>query len=142
MDIMAHTIEPQPIPIESQNAGHELRDSPFGTIVVGFISMAVLLGTSIIVVIFLLGYFGSIQIKNQDMLKSQPVGPQEQVTLKIRLQVNPARDLLELQQKNQHILQTYGWVDQAKTRVHIPIEKAMEKALEQGFPSRQNAPSK
>ena len=139
---MAHTIEPQPIPIESQNAGHELRDSPFWPIVVGFISMAVLLGTSIIVVIFLLGYFGSNQIKSQEMLKNQPVGPQEQITLDLHLQVNPPRDLIELEQKNQHILETYGWVDQAKTRVHIPIEKAMEKALEQGFPSRENAPTK
>jgi hypothetical protein len=40
-----------------------------------------------------------------------------------------AKNLTELQAADQATLTTYGWNDQAKGIVHIPITKAMELAL-------------
>lgn len=34
-------------------------------------------------------------------------------------------------------IQTYGWVDQNAKLVHVPIERAMELALQKGFPVQQ-----
>jgi hypothetical protein len=53
-----------------------------------------------------------------------------------RLQSDPVDDWLNFQAENQRILSTYGWVDRPAGIVRIPIEKAMELALERGFPVR------
>ena len=43
-----------------------------------------------------------------------------------RLQTDPAGDLRTLRADEQARLQGYGWADQSKTIVRIPIERAME----------------
>ncbi|HXW55867.1 MAG TPA: hypothetical protein VEJ67_08980 [Candidatus Cybelea sp.] len=53
-----------------------------------------------------------------------------------RLQVHPHRDLKSFCDEQLKMLNSYGWVDQQKSVVHIPIERAMDKLLEQGLPAR------
>ena len=43
-----------------------------------------------------------------------------------RLQEHPIADLQALRARENAQLGSYGWVDQATGRVHIPIERAME----------------
>src|SRR5690606_8893218 len=38
------------------------------------------------------------------------------------------------------LLTTYGWADKQEGRVRIPIDRAMEKALEEGLPKPQIQP--
>jgi hypothetical protein len=50
------------------------------------------------------------------------------------LQVNPADDLQKMREANKQILEGYGWVDQQKGIVRIPIEQAMKLVVERGLP--------
>jgi hypothetical protein len=51
-----------------------------------------------------------------------------------RLQPNPAQDFQAFYATQQAELDSYGWVDQKRGIVHIPIEQAMEKLSEQNLP--------
>lgn len=63
-----------------------------------------------------------------EFARKQPPAP--------NLQKDPFADWVDLQRENEEILTTYGWVDQPSGVVRIPIERAMELALERGFPLR------
>jgi hypothetical protein len=126
---MAHKTEPQPIPIESQEAGYELRDALLFPIVVGFASIAILLFSSVIATVILLGYFESNNNQSHGIVTLTM--PQEQVVPKeAELQVNPERDLAVYKAESELILSSYGWVDSGAGQVRIPIEQAMDLALE------------
>ena len=49
------------------------------------------------------------------------------------LQALPPVDMAEYKASAMSHLNSYGWVDEAAGKTHIPIERAMEIALEQGF---------
>jgi hypothetical protein len=54
-----------------------------------------------------------------------------------RLQTSPREDLKSLQERDEAILSTYGWVDRNAGIVRIPIDEAMKLTVERGLPSRQ-----
>jgi hypothetical protein len=58
-----------------------------------------------------------------------------------RLQTKPREDLKELRAAEEAVLHSYGWIDPAGGVVHIPIERAMELTLQQGLPTRAQAPA-
>jgi hypothetical protein len=58
-------------------------------------------------------------------LRRLPPGP--------RLQAAPERQLQELRRTEEHLLDSYGWVDQASGVARIPIERAMDLILERGL---------
>lgn len=51
-----------------------------------------------------------------------------------RLQPNPAEDLQTFRATQQAELDGYGWINQSKGIVHIPIDRAMELLSEQNLP--------
>lgn len=53
------------------------------------------------------------------------------------LQPDPAADLDKFRATNEQQLNTYGYVDQGKGVVHIPIERAIDIVAQQGLPTRQ-----
>jgi hypothetical protein len=53
-----------------------------------------------------------------------------------RLQTTPRQDLKDLRANEDRRLQGYGWVDRNAGIVHIPIDVAMKRVVEQGLPSR------
>jgi hypothetical protein len=53
-----------------------------------------------------------------------------------RLQRAPVADLDKFRAAEDQILNTYGWVDQANGRVHIPIDRAMDMLPQEGLPTR------
>lgn len=52
------------------------------------------------------------------------------------LQSAPRQDLQSLRERDQRILNGYGWVDRRTGTVSIPVEKAIDKLLRQGMPPR------
>jgi hypothetical protein len=60
----------------------------------------------------------------------QPLPPEP------RLQTDPHGDLLRLRESEDHILNSYGWVDRNAGVVRIPIEQAMKLTVQRGLPSR------
>lgn len=53
-----------------------------------------------------------------------------------RLQQNPRVDLGAYVQEQNHVLETYGWVDRKAGVVRVPINQAMTLLLQQGLPVR------
>lgn len=53
-----------------------------------------------------------------------------------RLQTQPFKDLYLLRQHETEQLTAYGWVDKGAGVVRLPIDRAMERLLEQGLPVR------
>lgn len=51
-----------------------------------------------------------------------------------RLQTDPQADLGAYVRKEQHLLDSYGWVDRRRGIAHIPIEMAMERLARAGIP--------
>lgn len=75
--------------------------------------------------------------------KSQPLGPPaspfENVRVlppQPRLQVKPGADLRSYCSDQMRKLGTYGWVDQEKGVVRIPIDRAIDATIERGLPAR------
>ena len=57
-----------------------------------------------------------------------------------RLQVDEIVDFKAYKARQDKLLGEYGWVDKNQGIVRLPIERAMERVLEQGLPSRKAAP--
>lgn len=52
-----------------------------------------------------------------------------------RLQVNPPVDMDRLRQQFGKETTEYGWADQSKGEVRLPVERAMDLVLERGLPA-------
>ncbi len=59
-----------------------------------------------------------------------------------RLQVAPNQDLQRMLGAEGATLSGYGWVDEKKGIVRVPVERAMELVLKDGLPTRPSAPGK
>ncbi|MBV9859385.1 MAG: hypothetical protein JO038_04690 [Alphaproteobacteria bacterium] len=57
-----------------------------------------------------------------------------------RLQTDPAADLAHLNANAAARLGSYGYVDRSRGLVHIPIEEAMKRVVDQGIPDWPNRP--
>ena len=53
-----------------------------------------------------------------------------------RLQTDPRGDLLRLRQREDRLLNSYGWIDRDAGVVRIPIDEAMALTAARGLPSR------
>lgn len=51
-----------------------------------------------------------------------------------RLQRDPARDLAQLRARHQQILTSTAWVDREAGTARIPIERAMDMLVQEGWP--------
>jgi hypothetical protein len=56
-----------------------------------------------------------------------------------RLQRTPVVDLREFRSQEQKVLDTYGWIDQPKGIVRIPIDRAIDVLAARGLPSTAQA---
>jgi hypothetical protein len=122
-------------PTEPENAhlGHETSDVHvrtvlwFGLVVaVGTVAVAVLL-------LFLLRHYRAEASRRDPQLSPlagapfEPAGPQ--------LQHTPIADYEQFRDRQEEHLHSYGWVNREQGIVRMPIERAMEIALERGLPS-------
>ena len=57
------------------------------------------------------------------------------------LQVDPPGELQTMRAEERARLNGYGWVDESRGIVHIPIDRAMKLLVERGLPVRQAPPA-
>jgi hypothetical protein len=57
-----------------------------------------------------------------------------------RLQVKPAEDLAAYIERENRLLESYGWVDEDAGIARIPIERAMQLLAERGWPQPAEGP--
>src|SRR5580658_3788697 len=123
----------QPPPPNGANKGYERSDAnPSGllhwalwliaVLVVVFVSMA-----------WLFDFYGKVQSLGK------PASPFENARVlppAPRLQVQPRAELHDYCERQDKLLNTYGWADEHNGVVRIPVDRAIELTLQQGLPSR------
>lgn len=122
-------------PARLTEAHYERSDVNPTSIYIFAIAIAILIAVSIGVVIGLLTVFSSQAAESVTPLS--PVVDTQQLPPGPHLQAAPERDLQQLRQADEIILNSYGWVDREAGRVRIPIDQALELLLEEGLPVRE-----
>ena len=115
--------------------GHETTDVNIWAIGRFGIGLAVLCILTLVLLFGLFRYFqfreNTAAVKVIDPVRTFPQ-PQ--------LQTTPKLDLKEVREAEDQMLSTYGWVDQPKGVVRIPIDRAIELLAQRGLPARADSP--
>jgi hypothetical protein len=69
------------------------------------------------------------------------VGQEPRLPAAPRLQQFPENEAYEFRLQERGRTESYGWVDKAAGRVHIPIAEAMRLTVERGLPARATQPA-
>jgi hypothetical protein len=110
----------------------------------------ILLGTLVLILLLVLGYLIPTALEHALMERqarlSAPANPlAERQGARLppapRLQVNPARDIIEHRRAEDRVLSSYGWVDARKGIARIPIARAMALVAERGIGARPAPPA-
>lgn len=110
---------------------------------VGLLALAIAIGVAVI----FLGVYGAFRYLAADATRIPSTNPlaeteQQKFPPPPRIEEHPARELQELNQTEDRVISTYGWVDKRSGIVRIPIDQAMELQLKRGFPVRKEAAAK
>ena len=113
---------------------HETRDLRVSA-VAGFAVGLLLLGGAI--ALALAGLFGRFAREaDRNDPGASPLAERHPAPPSPRLEVENRQMLEELRQREDVLLNTYGWQDRAERKIRIPIRRAMELLLERGLPAR------
>jgi hypothetical protein len=118
---------------EKTTKGYETVDANVRSLVGWGIGVFALLAAGVIVSAVVFHYF----VTHQTL--GPPASPFENVRAlppRPALQVTPARDLRQYLDRQDAVLNSYGWVDQKAGVVRIPISRAMQLLLQKGLPVR------
>jgi hypothetical protein len=122
---MEHTIHHSP-----NGAGHEESEVSVRLIVVSLAFLAVFTFIICVMVVGIFRYFHASYGTDEAVRLSQPVIPPEP-----RIEVAPYEELQQLRIKEDHILNTYAWVDKNAGTVRVPIDRAIDLLAAKGLPS-------
>ena len=70
------------------------------------------------------------------LMVQRPIPPEPVQQGSAAHEATPADDLATMRVREDRILNNYGWVDQSKGVVRVPIDRAMRMVAEQGLPAR------
>ena len=117
---------------DSTSRRHEERDIQVRLIVLSGVGLVIVTAIVLLVADWLFDDFAASRVKVQGPLaplaEARPLPPEP------RLQVAPAQDLQQMRAAEDAVLSSYGWVNEAAGFVRIPIDRAIERVVEQGLP--------
>jgi len=100
------------------------------------IALVIVCGLALLILVGLFKYFQAREAANQ-------TPPAEGMGFDIRrlppyprLEETPVQDLKKFRAAEDQVLNSYGWVDQGKGVVRIPIERAIDLLAQRGLPAR------
>ena len=108
--------------------GHEVTDVNPWAVGKFAIALAVVCLLSLALLFGLFRYFLSEEGGRADGTIKLPAEP--------RLETTPAMDLKAFRDAEDQALNSYGWVDQQKGVVRVPVDRAIELLAQKGLPSR------
>ncbi len=111
-------------------AGHEQSEVSVRLIVVSLAFLAVATGIVLVLVVGIFRYFYDTYSTEEATRLSRPVVPPEP-----RIEVAPYEQLQQLRVKEDHVLNTYAWVDKHGGIVRVPIDQAIDMLAAKGLPS-------
>ena len=117
-------------PIEAP-VGHEQSDVSIRPLVMFGVGLFLSVGLALLAMHWLGGYFATHQPK--PAVEPSPLADTRQIPPPPRLQVSPPQDLRTMRAAEDAVLNSYGWVDRDAGVVRIPIDRALELAVEHGF---------
>ncbi len=128
---MAHD-EPKPVVVDP-NAQHEADELSVRPLLLSGAGLFITVGIVLMVMTWIFNYLDARRLSGPT-----PSALAEGGTLppRPRLQVTPARDLREMRESEDKLLNTYGWVDKQAGIVRIPIDRAIEVVAQKGLPVR------
>jgi hypothetical protein len=119
-------------PLESPARAHEDSDVRAAPVAIFLVSLAFLVLGSFLVVAWLFSFFESQEQRRYQPMLGLEIEPE--LPPEPRLQPSPTRDLREMREIEEQMLNNYGWVNKQGGLVRIPIDRAMELVLERGLP--------
>ncbi len=122
---MEHTAHHSP-----NGAGHEQSEVSVRLIVVSLAFLAVSTFVILLMVVGIFRYFYDTNSTAEATRLSQPVVPPEP-----RIEVAPYEQLQQLRIKEDHILNSYAYVDKQGGVVRVPITQAIDMLAAKGLPS-------
>src|ERR1700733_11006133 len=122
---MEHTVHHSP-----NGAGHEESEVSVRLIVVSLAFLAVATAIVFVLVVGIFRYFYASYSTEEATRLSQPVVPPEP-----RIEVAPYEQLQQLRVKEDHILNSYAYVDKQTGVVRVPIDRAIDMLAAKGLPS-------
>ena len=120
---MEHTIHHSP-----NGTGHEQREVSVRLIVVSLAFLAVGTFLVFILVVGIFRYFYDTD-KTAEALRQGVIPPEP------RIEVAPYEQLQQLRAHEDHILNSYAWVDKSAGTVRVPIDRAIDMLAAKGLPS-------
>jgi len=120
-------------PQAAKEKGYERRDAS----VVGLLKFALWLSVVLVVVLYAMKWLFFYFERTQQL--GPPASPFENARVlppKPRLQVEPRVELRTYCEGEQQQVDSYGWVDPHIGYVRIPVDRAIDKVLENGLPAR------
>ena len=99
-------------------------------------------GLIAVIILSAVATWGMLHLRGQPETLGYTAPPVQPVnTPPPRLQISPALDLENLLTRQRQRLNRYGWVDQPRGIVHIPIERAMELLVQRAPSAEQPTPA-
>ena len=120
-------------PEESLSAGYEQRDTHLGKVLVTGLALLGVMALGLVVSRWM---FDAFEAGDPALRERHPMADVRLRTSEPVLQAAPAGDLASHRAWEERTLSTYGWIDPNEGVVRLPVERAAELALEEGFPVR------
>lgn len=118
---------------QPRGVGHETQDVNIGAVGKFGIGLVIMTVISIGLVIGVFQFFNTRDGRESQMVDPVKLFPSPQ------LLPNEPRGLAEFRAEEAKVLNGYGWVDQSKGVVRIPVNQAMDLLVKRGVPTRQAA---
>ena len=130
-------LEHHPIDLSNPEARHEHRDVNVWAIGKFAIGLVLLTIASIFMLMGVFRYFEMRENANQPAQRASGVNVDaRKLPPEPRLQDSAVQDLQQMRAAEDQILSGYGWVDQQKGVVKIPIDRAIDLLAQRGLPAR------
>jgi hypothetical protein len=122
---MEHTVHHSP-----NGAGHEQSEVSVRLIVVSLAFLAVATFLVFLLVVGIFRYFYDTYSTEEATRLSRPVVPPEP-----RIEVAPWEQYQQLRVQEDHVLNSYAWIDKQNGVVRVPIDRAIDLLATKGLPS-------
>jgi hypothetical protein len=123
---MDHSVDHLP----NGTAGHEPSDVDVRTIVVSLIGLLVAAMFAALIALGIFRYFHTTgKVDEANAANPQVLAPEP------RVEEKPYEQLITVRAKEEHILNSYAWVDQKEGIVRIPVSQAIDMLVQKGLPS-------
>jgi hypothetical protein len=115
--------------------GHEQEDASVRAIILTGAALAIGAAVVAAIVYGIFWYFAHHPLSTAAENPMAMANPEARRPPAPRIEEHPADEVQQLHQQEDLILHTYGWTDKDAGIVRVPIDRAMDLALQRGLPS-------